>query len=108
MLRRTLRHPRHEAPVVFYTLLLLVAVELIAIVIAPLVIPDHVYLRHYLSDKAKENTVQFLNDEDEYMVRDDLVGWRNRPNSSKGLWAVDEHGSRTTHPFSTVPSKPFQ
>ena len=108
MLRSFLLHPRREAPVVFWTVLLLVAVEFIAIVIAPLVVPDHVYLGRYLSDTAKENTAQFLNDEDEYMIRDDVVGWRNRPNSGKGMWAVDEHGSRTTHPFTTEPSKPFR
>lgn len=108
MLRRTLRHPKRQTPVIFYTLLLLVLLEFSAIVIAPMVLPDHIYLRRYLSDRTLENTEQFLNDEDEYMIRDDITGWRNRPNSSKGIWTVDEHGSRTTHHFTTEPSKPLR
>jgi hypothetical protein len=80
-------------------------VEILVAVAAPVVVPDYKYLSLYLSKKAVKNTELYLLDKDPYLIWDDNLGWRNRPNSGKGNWQVDEHGSRTTHPFTVTPGK---
>jgi len=88
---------RRAAPVAFHTVLLLVASEIVVAFVAPAVIPDRFYLRSYLSDKAQEQMRDIVADRTPYLEWDDVLGWKNRPNSGKDKWQIDNHGARTTH-----------
>jgi len=46
-----------------------------------------------------ENSKDFYNNKTEFLIFDPIVGWRNRPNSNKLNWQIDENGARTTHPL---------
>jgi len=94
---RVVRTLPTSAPVVFYTILVLVLAELVVALVLPLVIPDRTYLRHYLSQAQIERTQDFLEGRDPFLVWDGDTGWNTRPNSGLGLWQADEHGARTTH-----------
>ena len=107
-LRQLLKQPHKEASLLFSTSLLVLVIELIAITVVPMVIPDHIYLRAYLNDIAERNTEEILTDTDQFLIYDDVTGWRNRPNSGKGKWSIDQYGSRTNHPFTVEPSKPLR
>lgn len=97
---------RQGAPVLFYAVVFWLAAECIMIFIAPLIIPQYVYLRLYLGKRARESTSRFLAGRDEFLVYDPVVGWRNRPNSERGKWIIDSAGSRSTHPIGPAPTKP--
>jgi hypothetical protein len=73
-----------------------------------MVVGDNVYLHAYLNDIAEQNTREFATDGDQFLIYDSLTGWRNRPNASKGLWSVDEFGSRTNHPITIERTKPIR
>ncbi len=90
---------RTKAPILFWTIVFIVAAEAFVIGIAPLIVPDHFYLRAYLTDKAEEKIASFTRGDDRFLVFDQVVGWRNRPNTKLGNWAVDRYGSRSTHEF---------
>jgi lysophospholipase L1-like esterase len=105
---KQLLHMRRHAPVIFYALLFLVIVELFGIVGAPRLFPDHLYIQFYLPDHAQLNTERHLDGTDQYNVRDELLGWRNRPECVYNKWQVDKLGSRSTHDFTTEPEKPVR
>ncbi|MFC2088227.1 hypothetical protein ACFLSX_01370 [Calditrichota bacterium] len=67
------------------------------IFISPLILPDHYYLHLYLSDKAIESFDNFVENKNEFLEFDPIVGWRNQPNSGRGKWQIDEYGARNTH-----------
>lgn len=96
---------RRKAPVVFYTFVFYLTAELIAIFILPHIIPEYLYLRLYLHDHAIERTEKFIADKDPYNIRDDLLGWHNRPFSQHDKWKVDEFGSRSTSPATVNPGE---
>ncbi len=99
---------RRRSPIAFATISIIMVVELLAVGVAPLFIPDNVYIKAYLNDSAEINTRRFLDGVDNYNIRDDLIGWRNKPGCVYGKWEVDEHGSRATHKFTTEPQKPLR
>lgn len=99
---------RRRSPIAFYTIAIIIIIEILAVFVAPVFIPDNTYIRVYLNDNAELNTRRFLEETDSYNVRDSLIGWRNRPMCVYGKWEVDEHGSRATHEFTTEPQKPLR
>ncbi len=107
-LRSVLTGPRHSVPLIFYTLLLVAVVEVSTAVFGPMLVGDNVYLRAYLNDIAERNTREFATDGDQFLMYDSLTGWKNKPNASKGLWSVDEFGSRTNHPITIERTKPIR
>lgn len=84
-------------PVVRWTVAFLLLGESVAVIVAPAVVPNWVYLRLYLGDQSLENTREFLADSDSYLEWDALTGWRNRPGVHRDRWQVDMSGSRTTN-----------
>ncbi|MEE9442339.1 MAG: hypothetical protein V3V99_06690 [candidate division Zixibacteria bacterium] len=99
---------RRTAPIVFYTMMIYMAAELITVFILPQIIPDHYYLRLYLHEHAIERTEIFLNNEDPFNQSDELLGWQNRPNSQHDNWKVDKYGARTTFTVSKQPTRPIR
>lgn len=91
------RSLRRFAPLVFYTLVLLLLAEFIVAAVFPYIVPEHLYLKLYLSKEARENTRRFMNDSAPFLLYDEIVGWKNRPNVSNKKWVIDGHGSRSTH-----------
>lgn len=96
MLRQLLRM-RTTSPVLFFTFVLLLIAEFAAAVVGPLVIPDQMYLRAYLSKAAIKSAETFSKNGHMTIVYDEKTGWRSRPNVTKGNWHTDSHGARTTH-----------
>ncbi|PKK84188.1 MAG: hypothetical protein CVT49_05165 [candidate division Zixibacteria bacterium HGW-Zixibacteria-1] len=94
-----------KAPVLTYTVFFLVIAELIMIFVAPAVVPDTAYMSLYLTDFAKENTTEYIQNTDKYNIRDTLVGWRNRPGCVYEKWYTDNLGARSTHEFDMAPKK---
>jgi len=103
-LRRLINNLR-KAPVVAGAVMIIIAAELIMIFVAPMVIPDEVYMRLYLTDFAEENTIEYLHDTDKYNIRDTLVGWQNRPGCVYDKWHTDRNGARATHEYTMTPEK---
>jgi hypothetical protein len=97
---------RQGAPSLYFCLIFLILAELFMAVIAPLFIPEHIYLKLYLGKAASESTRRFLADKDEFLLYDSMVGWRNRPNVSRGDWHTDDFGSRSPHPINLSDTKP--
>jgi len=97
---------RRKAPVIFWTIIFIALAEFFVIVVAPLILPDHFYLNLYLNKKSKASLTEFVAGQDQFLVYDNVVGWRNRPNTSYDEWQVDEYGSRSTHRFGYHKSKP--
>jgi hypothetical protein len=93
------------SPVLFYTLVALLVAEFAVVVVAPMVVPDHLYLYLYMGKEARESTKKFLRDGNEFLVCDEVTGWRTRPNSGHGKWLIDRHGARTTHDVGTEPAR---
>lgn len=89
---------RRGAPVVFHTVLFLFTLEIAVAFVAPALVPDRLYLRSYLSDKAEEQMRNIIEDRTPYLEWDDVLGWKNRPNSGQDKWQIDAHGARTTRP----------
>lgn len=104
---KKLLYLRSTSPLLFRTLVLLLLIELIAVVIAPAIIPDTLYLRAYLNDKAEQATEAFLNNES-FLIPDSITGWRNKPNTIKENWKVDHYGSRSHHAFEETATKPLR
>jgi hypothetical protein len=92
---------------VFYTTLFLLLGHLMVAAVMPLFVPDELYLYLYLGKDSRESTKRFLNGEHPFLVYDDILGWRNRPNVKHEKWTTDEHGARTTHRVSTSSSKTY-
>jgi uncharacterized protein YjeT (DUF2065 family) len=89
-------------------LLVLLAVELATVVLAPLLIPDATYLRLYLGRRARESTARLLADRGEMLVYDAAAGWRNRPDFSRERWTTDSLGSRSSHAVARARSTPLR
>ncbi len=87
------------APVLSWTVLFLFLAEVLVAVVAPALLSDRLYLRAYLGRDARESTIQIAGDLGSYLTWNPVTGWRNRPNSSRKKWQVDEHGARATHAF---------
>lgn len=96
---RELRLLRRKAPTVYYGIALLAIAELAVIFVAPLFVPEHIYLRLYMSSRAEAKTRDFARDGDPFLAVDSITGWRGRPNSQRGKWVLDSLGGRTTHPY---------
>ncbi|MEW5924297.1 MAG: hypothetical protein AB1746_09945, partial [Candidatus Zixiibacteriota bacterium] len=94
-----------RAPVLSYTVLFIFLFEFLMIFAAPHVIPDSTYMSIYLSKYARENTIEYIQDKDDYNVRDTLIGWRNRPGCVYEKWRTDDKGARSTHDFDVIPKK---
>lgn len=69
-------------------------------IVGPLIIPDHWYLSWYLPEEAKKETKQFLKG-NHLLIPDNFTGWKNHPQTRRGNWVIDVHGSRSTHDFDT-------
>jgi hypothetical protein len=83
------------APRVRHTLLLLLAVEVLAAAVLPAVVPRRAYFSLYESDpRARASLEAFLNDQGA-LVPDPVTGWRNRPEFVHDKWVTDEYGSRS-------------
>ncbi|MBI5235179.1 MAG: hypothetical protein HY886_02890 [Deltaproteobacteria bacterium] len=95
------RPSRRFAPLVFYTLALLLLAELVVALVLPSMVPEQVYLDLYLSKEARENTRRFVNDSAPFLIYDEIAGWRNRPDVAHQKWVIDGRGSRSTHAVST-------
>lgn len=93
------------APVLATSLGVLFFAELVVIFIFPLIISENCYLYFYLPANARISTFQFLNDQKPFLEYDACLGWRNRPNSSRGSWQIDKHGARTTKPVTIEPAE---
>ena len=96
---------RRGAPLVFYTLVLLLLAEFIVAVVLPYIAPERLYLKLYLSKEARENAKRFVNDSAPFLSYDEIVGWRNRPNVSHKRWVIDGHGSRSTRAVATASAR---
>jgi hypothetical protein len=105
---RHLLHLRSGSPVLFLTLVVWLVAELVMALAAPSVIPDHTYLSWYVGPEARANTSKILNDQAGFLLFDSSTGWKNRPNTSRGKWHIDENGSRSTHPFGLERVKPIR
>lgn len=101
---KKLLYLRSTSPLLFRALVLLFTVELSAVFIAPLILPNNIYLRGYLSDKAENSVQTFLHGEN-FLIPDTITGWRNKPDTSKDNWQVDKHGARSHRPVNLTPSK---
>ena len=97
---------RRRAPALFLTLVFWLAAELLACVLLPMVVPQHVALSWYVGAEARETTERFLADGHPFLVYDPLTGWRSRPGSGKDHWWIDSLGSRSTHPLGLQRSRP--
>jgi hypothetical protein len=98
---------KRTAPRLYLTLAVLLLLDLLGIVVAPLFVPDSVYFRVYLKEKARQSTERFLK-EDNAVIPDDATGWRNHPSFAQGSWRTDEHGARSVHPFTMTREKPLR
>ncbi|MEW6050306.1 MAG: hypothetical protein AB1644_04495 [Candidatus Zixiibacteriota bacterium] len=105
---KQLVHLRRGAPALWYATLILVAAELIVSLVGPLIVPKHVYLSAYLGDRARMTTIRFLDDRDDYLVYDSLLGWRNRPNASRDKWQLDANGARSMHEYGLDRTTPIR
>ncbi|MFC1475474.1 hypothetical protein ACFLQW_00545 [Candidatus Zixiibacteriota bacterium] len=103
---KQLLHLSSTAPVIFWTLIILLLAEFFVVFAAPLIVPDHVYLYFYLDERARASTREFLQNRHAFLLRDEITGWRNRPNAEIGKWQLDPHGARTTHVITIQPTKP--
>lgn len=89
-------------------LLILFAVEVATVALAPLLIPDATYLRLYLGRRARERTARFLAGGGDMLVYDAAAGWRNRPDFSRERWSTDSLGSRSSHGVARERSTPVR
>jgi hypothetical protein len=96
---RWLPRLRRDAPALFHTLVIWLAVELLAPMLLPLIVPRTVALSWYLGAEAREATQRFLADRHPFLLYDPLTGWRTRPSCGEGDWWIDSLGSRSTHPL---------
>ena len=92
-----------EAPIVFWSVIVLLTVEAGAVLVGPLVIPDSIYLRGYLSNEAKTNLEDFYTGSESALVFDEVCGWRNRPDFTRDKWVLDQYGGRSTHTIASEP-----
>jgi hypothetical protein len=76
----------------------LVAVELIAIVLMPAVLPSRCYLHRYLDDPRIERSVESFFKGESFLEPDAATGWRNRPNVRNQRWIIDGYGGRHDQP----------
>jgi hypothetical protein len=88
---------RQGAPALLATLLLWFAVELLAVLLLPVIVPRHVALSWYLGAESRAATRRLLEDRDSFLLYDPITGWRNRPGCGQGTWRIDGLGSRSTH-----------
>jgi len=102
---RQLLRLRCTAPAVFWTVIVLLSAEFLVVFVAPLIVPEYIYLSLYLNEEARQSTKRFLDGRDIFLLRDEVVGWRNRPNTSRGNWQIDAHGGRHTHPITKEPGR---
>ena len=86
------------APQVYYTLVIWLACELLAVFVLPLCFSDAVFLSLYMDDKAKISTERFLRHENAN-IPDAVAGWSNTPNEKRGPWVTDKYGSRSVTPI---------
>jgi len=87
----------------FCSILILLCIEFTAIIIAPLIVPPQVYLKHYLKEGTQKSTIDFLNNES-LLIPDEATGWRSHPNVKMHNWETDQYGSRSNSSFSSKPS----
>lgn len=102
--RRLLRL-RSLSPLVFYTVVFLLLGHLAVATVMPLFVPEELYLYLYLGKDARESTKNFLAGNHPFLIYDNTLGWRNRPNVRQDKWMTDEYGARTTHRASNDSSR---
>jgi len=90
---------KKSAPVLYKFLFIYIIAEIFVICILPFILDKTIYLSFYLSSQAKEKTHLFFKNQNS-MIPDEVVGWKNRPMTTKKSWIIDENGSRATHKFS--------
>ena len=87
---------RKLSPTILYTLISLIGLELCSIFIISNLVPGNYFLKYYLSEKAEENTIKFLDDKHNLLMYDSNAGWINRPNCNINNWQIDSIGSRSS------------
>ncbi len=103
-----IRSLRTSAPTTFNVLAFWLLLELMAITMLPLWLADHQYLRIYLSDRAEEKTKLFARDSDPFLMWDDILGWRGRPNSGRAKWHLNAEGIRVSSAYGAGRRKPLR
>ena len=98
---------KKNVPILYKLFLFLLVFELCSVFIAPLLIPRPWYLSLYLGKKSQESALRFLKGED-FLIADEFTGWKTRPGVKYKTWAIDSHGSRSTHDFSAQKTKPIR
>ncbi len=92
------------APLVFWSLVVLLIAESAVVALGPLMVPDHIYLQGYLSSQAEASLAEFYAGDSSALVFDETCGWRNRPGFARDKWVLDRHGARTTGAISAEPT----
>lgn len=90
---------KKKSPLLFQICFIYLMIELIVFV-APVFVPATTYISYYLTDKAKGKTQSFFNNKNS-LIPDDVTGWKNNPEFTRGNWIIDRHGSRNIHDFTT-------
>jgi hypothetical protein len=103
-----MRRAFSEAPTFCYGVVVLIAIELATIFIAPAILPSHLYLKLFLPENSKTSIAKLVRGADDYFVYDPVVGWRNRPNANIRKWVTDSLGSRSAHPVLEQSAKPVR
>ncbi len=79
-------------PLLKATALALLVMELIGALVLPALLPESWYLQSYLGAEAGSVTRRFLARQ-QYLVPDEVTGWRNAANYRAGNWATDGYGA---------------
>lgn len=98
---------RRSAPVVVWLAMSLAAIELVAIILAPMIVPGTIYLRIFLPARSIMAARSFVAGE-AMLLPDSATGWRNRPDTAIHLWAIDSLGSRSTRPATWARRRPVR
>ena len=86
-------HNSIKRSVLAKAVLLLLIVEVVGSLVAPLVLPGHVYMRWYLADEARTSIQEFLRGE-ALLVPDSVTGWKSATSADRGNWQTDASGAR--------------
>ncbi|MES2664285.1 MAG: hypothetical protein V4629_13380 [Pseudomonadota bacterium] len=79
-------------PIIMRCLVILLVVDALAITIT-FFIPEHFFLKAYLSERAEQSIQRFFKEESA-VLPDELLGWKTKPNINKDYWKIASDGSR--------------